>query len=36
LGLEVETSTPAAFGSMIRSEIARWTQVVDAIGLKLD
>ncbi len=36
LGLEPMTSSPEAFGNLVRSEIAKWAKVVDAIGLKVD
>ena len=34
LGVDQATSSAAEFGDMVRSEIARWTKVADAIGLK--
>ena len=34
LGVDPATSTPAAFGEMVSSEIARWTKVADSIGLR--
>jgi tripartite-type tricarboxylate transporter receptor subunit TctC len=32
VGAEVDTSTPQAFGELVRSEIARWAKVVKASG----
>ncbi len=35
-GVEVVASTPAQFGALITSEIAKWTKVVNEAGVKLD
>jgi tripartite-type tricarboxylate transporter receptor subunit TctC len=34
IGLEVASSTPKEMGDMIRSELARWTKVIRAAGIK--
>jgi tripartite-type tricarboxylate transporter receptor subunit TctC len=36
LGVEVGSSTPAAFAAYIKSEIPKWTAVVKASGAKMD
>jgi tripartite-type tricarboxylate transporter receptor subunit TctC len=35
-GSEPVGSTPAQFATQIRAEIARWTQVVKAAGIRAD
>ncbi len=35
-GIDPETSTPEQFGELIRSEYARWTQVIRASGIKME
>jgi len=35
-GLEIVGSTPDDFGSFIKSEIAKWTRVVQQSGAKVD
>ena len=35
-GAEAVGSTPAAFGNLLREEVARWTEVVSAAGIKAD
>ena len=35
IGLEVASSTPKEMGDLIRSELARWTKVIKAAGIKL-
>jgi tripartite-type tricarboxylate transporter receptor subunit TctC len=34
LGLDPEPSTPAAFHALIKSDFARWEQVVQSAGLR--
>lgn len=34
LGVDAATGTPAQFGALIRDEIAKWTQVVRAAGIR--
>jgi tripartite-type tricarboxylate transporter receptor subunit TctC len=34
IGLEVASSTPKEMGDLIRSELARWTKVIKAAGIK--
>jgi tripartite-type tricarboxylate transporter receptor subunit TctC len=34
-GLEVVTSTPEAFASLIKADIAKWTRLVKTIGMSL-
>ena len=34
MGLEVPKSTPQEMGDLIRSELARWTQVIESAGIK--
>lgn len=36
MGVEVETSTPEAFGAYITSEIPKWAEVVKASGAKVE
>ena len=36
IGLETAGSTPQELGDMIRSEMARWTQVIQSSGIKID
>ena len=36
LGLEPETSTPAALGRLLAEDIERWRPVVEASGFKVD
>jgi tripartite-type tricarboxylate transporter receptor subunit TctC len=36
LGMEVQGGTPQAYGRLIETELARWSRVVKAAGLKLD
>ena len=33
MGLLAASSTPAEFGAMIRSELARWTKVIKQAGI---
>jgi tripartite-type tricarboxylate transporter receptor subunit TctC len=35
-GAEAVGSTPEAFGKLLREEVARWTEVVNAAGIKAD
>jgi tripartite-type tricarboxylate transporter receptor subunit TctC len=35
LGLEPETSTPEAFGALIRSESAKWGKLIKTLGIKI-
>ncbi len=35
MGLEVASSTPTEMGDLIRSELARWTKVIESAGIKL-
>ena len=35
-GFDVVAGTPDAYATLIRSEIARWTAVVDAAGIKVE
>jgi tripartite-type tricarboxylate transporter receptor subunit TctC len=35
-GLESAGSTPGAFGALIKAEIAKYTQVVKAAGIRVD
>jgi tripartite-type tricarboxylate transporter receptor subunit TctC len=35
-GAEAVGSTPAAFATLLREEVARWTEVVNAAGIKAD
>jgi len=35
MGLEVASSTPKEMGDLIRSELARWTRVIESAGIKL-
>lgn len=35
IGTQVESSTPAQFDAFIKKEIAKWTKVVDTMGLKI-
>ena len=35
-GAEAVGSTPEAFGKLLREEVARWTEVVGAAGIKVD
>mgnify|MGYP001558738290 CR=1 FL=1 len=34
MGLEVASSTPKEMGDLIRSELARWTKVIESAGIK--
>ncbi len=34
IGLEIASSTPKEMGDLIRSELARWTKVIKAAGIK--
>ncbi len=36
IGLEVASSTPKEMGDLIRSELARWTKVIKAAGIKAE
>lgn len=36
LGLQVAPSSRAEFGNLIRSETARWTEVIHAVGVKME
>ena len=36
LGFEPTTSTPAAFGARIKSEIAKWDKVVRAANIRIE
>jgi tripartite-type tricarboxylate transporter receptor subunit TctC len=36
MGLEVASSTPKEMGDLIRTELARWTKVIKAAGIKAD
>jgi tripartite-type tricarboxylate transporter receptor subunit TctC len=35
-GAEAVGSTPEAFGNLLREEVARWTEVVNAAGIRAD
>jgi tripartite-type tricarboxylate transporter receptor subunit TctC len=35
-GAEAVGSSPEAFGKLIREEVARWTEVVNAAGIRAD
>ena len=35
-GIIAATSTPEQLGAMLREDIARWTPIIKAAGLKLD
>ena len=35
-GFDVVAGTPDAYGKLIRDEIARWTAVVNAAGIKVE
>jgi tripartite-type tricarboxylate transporter receptor subunit TctC len=35
-GAEAVGSTPEAFGKLLREEVVRWTEVVNAAGIKAD
>ncbi len=35
MGLEIASSTPKEMGDLIRSELARWTRVIESAGIKL-
>ncbi len=34
LGLDVETSTPAQFSTLMAADLARWKTIIDSIGYK--
>ena len=34
MGLEIASSTPQEMGNLIRSELARWTKVIESAGIK--
>jgi tripartite-type tricarboxylate transporter receptor subunit TctC len=36
LGADFETSSPEAFGTLLRDEIAKWSRVVKSAGIKVD
>jgi tripartite-type tricarboxylate transporter receptor subunit TctC len=36
LGVDVETSTPEAFGAYIKSEIPKWAEIIKASGAKVE
>jgi len=36
MGVEINPSGPAAFGALARSEIAKWSEVIRALGVKPD
>ena len=35
-GVEIQTSTPAAWGEFVRAEVAKWGKVVKDAGLKVE
>jgi tripartite-type tricarboxylate transporter receptor subunit TctC len=36
IGAEPSPSTPAAFGEMLRDEVAKWTAIIKSAGIKAD